>query len=203
GKPKNGDPIYHGAADNASGVAGIIDIARRMTQIKPAPKRSILFIALTAEEQGLLGSQYYGQFPPYSLEKTLAEINVDDLKDLYGRSKDVTVIGFGASDLDDYLRDGANEQGGRVLHADAEAEKGFYYRSDHFNFAKVGVPALDPEGGLDIIGRPPDYGHQKRDEYTNNDYHQPSDTVRPDWDLSGFAEDLKLLMAVGYRVAQA
>jgi Zn-dependent M28 family amino/carboxypeptidase len=202
GAPKNGDPIYHGAADNASGVAGILEIARAMKKVTPAPKRSFLFIALTAEEQGLLGSQYYGTFPLYPLDKTLADLNVDDMKDLYGRAKDVTVIGLGASDLDDYLRDAANEQG-RTIHADAEPEKGFYYRSDHFNFAKVGVPALDPEGGLDNVGKPAGYGKEKRDEYTSKDYHQPSDVIKPDWDLSGYGEDLSLLFAVGYRIAQA
>jgi Zn-dependent M28 family amino/carboxypeptidase len=202
GQPKNGDPIYHGAADNASGVGGILEIAREMTKVRPAPKRSFLFIALTAEEQGLLGSQFYAANPLYPLNKTLANINIDDMKDLYGRARDLVVIGLGASDLDDYARAAAAEQG-RTLTPDAEPGKGFYYRSDHFNFAKVGVPAFDPEGGVDLIGRPAGYGQQKRDEYTNNDYHSPSDVVKADWDLTGYGEDLTLLFAVGYRVAQA
>jgi Zn-dependent M28 family amino/carboxypeptidase len=202
GDPKNGDKIYNGASDNASGTATLLEVARVMKRITPAPKRTVLFLAVTAEEQGLLGSQYYGQFPLYPLEKTLADINLDDNLPLWGRTKDVIVIGLGASDLDDYLRAGADEQG-RVLVPDAEPEKGFYYRSDHFNFAKVGVPALDTDDGLDYIGKPADFGKKKKDEYTANDYHSPSDEVKPDWDLTGLGEEGKLLMAVGYRVAQA
>jgi len=202
GDPKNGDKIYNGASDNASGTAALLEMARAMKAVSPAPKRTILFLAVTAEEQGLLGSQYYGQFPLYPLDKTLADINLDDNLPMWGKTKDVIVIGLGASDLDDYLRDAANEQG-RVLKPDAEPEKGFYYRSDHFNFAKVGVPALDTDDGLDVVGKPADYGKKKKDEYTANDYHSPSDEVKPDWDLSGYSEQVKLLFAVGYRVAQA
>ena len=112
------------------------------------------------------------------------------------------MIGLGASDLDDYLRQAAQEQG-RTLTPDPEPEKGFYYRSDHFNFAKQGVPALDPDSGVDYIGKSPEWGKKKREEYTAKDYHAPSDQVKPDWDLSGAAEDAQLLLAVGYRVANA
>jgi Zn-dependent M28 family amino/carboxypeptidase len=202
GDPKDGDAIYNGAVDNASGTATMLEIARKMTTVDPAPKRTMLFIALTAEEQGLLGSQYYATFPLYPLNRTLADINVDANLPMWGRTKDIVVIGLGASDLDDYVRDAAREQG-RVLAPDAEPEKGLYYRSDHFNFAKFGVPALDTDAGVDYIGKPADFGRKKRDEFTNNDYHSPSDEVKPDWDLSGLAEQAKLLMAVGYRVAQA
>jgi len=199
---KTGDKIYNGAADNASGTAGIVAIARAMKTIKPAPKRSILFLAVTGEEQGLLGSEYYAKFPLYPLDKTLANINVDDNLPMWGRTSDIIVIGLGASDLDDYLRDAAGEQG-RSLKPDAEPEKGFYYRSDHFNFAKVGVPALDTDDGLDYIGKPTDFGKKKKDEYTSTNYHQPSDQVDPNWELSGYAEQAKLLMAIGYRIANA
>jgi Zn-dependent M28 family amino/carboxypeptidase len=202
GDPKNGDTIYNGASDNASGVAAMLEIARQMKRFSPAPKRSMLFLAVTAEEQGLLGSEYYATFPLYPLDKTLADINADDNLPLWGRTKDVIVIGLGASDLDDYLRDAAAEQG-RTLVPDAEPEKGFYYRSDHFNFAKVGVPALDIDDGLEYVGKPADFGRTKKDEYTANDYHSPSDEVKPAWDLSGFAEQAKLLMTVGYRIANA
>ena len=203
-EPKEGstDGINNGAVDNASGTAGLLAIARAMKQLNPAPERSILFLAVTAEEQGLLGSQYYGQFPLYPLNKTLAAINLDANQPMWGRTKDVIVIGLGASDLDDYLRDAAAEQG-RTLSPDAEPEKGFYYRSDHFNFAKVGVPALNTDDGIEYIGKPEEFGRDKKNEYTKNDYHGPSDEVKPDWDLSGCAENLKLLMAVGYRVANA
>jgi Zn-dependent M28 family amino/carboxypeptidase len=201
GAPVKGDAIYNGALDNASGVATVLEIARAFMQVKPQPKRSILFLMVTAEEQGLLGSQYYSVTPLYPLAKTAANINIDGINQ-WGKTKDITVIGLGASDLDDYLRQAAQEQN-RTLSPDPEPEKGFYYRSDHFNFAKQGVPALDPDSGVEFIGKPADWGKKKRDEYTNNDYHQPSDEVKPDWDLSGAAEDAELLFAVGYRVANA
>jgi Zn-dependent M28 family amino/carboxypeptidase len=195
------DKIYNGALDNASGVASLLEMARAFTQVKPAPARSILFLLVTAEEQGLLGSEYYTVAPVYPLAKTLANINVDGVNQ-WGRTKDITVIGIGASDLDDYLRDAAAEQS-RTLRPDPEPEKGFYYRSDHFNFAKQGVPALYADTGVEFIGKPAGYSQQKRDEYTKKDYHQPSDEIKPDWDLSGAVEDTMLLMAVGYRVANA
>jgi len=201
GDPVKGDTIYNGALDNASGCAMILEIAREMTKLKVKPKRTILFLMVTAEEQGLLGSQYYSEFPLYPLTKTLANINLDGAN-LYGRTKDLTLIGLGASDLDDYAREAAAEQG-RVIAPDAEPEKGFYYRSDHFNFAKKGVPALDPDSGVEYVGKPEGYGKTKREEYTNNDYHAPSDQVKDDWDLAGLAEDAKLFLAVGYRVAQS
>ena len=201
GAPVNGDKIYNGALDNASGVAQLLEIAGAFVKAKPQPKRSILFVMVTAEEQGLLGSQYYSVTPIYPLAKTLANINIDGVNQ-WGRTKDITVIGLGASDLDDYLRDAAAEQG-RTLRPDPEPEKGFYYRSDHFNFAKQGVPALYTDTGIDYIGKPPEYAKQKRDEYTEKDYHAPSDEVKPDWDLSGAAEDAQLLYVVGYRVANA
>ena len=201
GAPVNGDNIYNGALDNASGVATVLEIARAFTQAQPQPKRSILFLMVTAEEQGLLGSQYYSISPLYPLNKTLANVNLDGVNQ-WGKTKDITVIGMGASDLDDYLKAAAGEQG-RVLRADPEPEKGFYYRSDHFNFAKQGVPALDPDAGIDYVGKDPAYGKKKRDEYTEKDYHAPSDEVKPDWDLSGAVEDAQLFFAVGYRVANA
>lgn len=199
--PRDGDDINNGAVDNASGTATMIEIARAFKTIEPTPKRTLLFLAVTAEEQGLLGSEYYAKFPLYPLERTLANINIDGMN-LWGRTSDLTVIGFGASDLDDYLQTAAKEQG-RTLIPDPESEKGFYYRSDHFNFAKVGVPALYVDDGVTFIGKPADYGQQKRDEYNRRDYHAPSDEVKPDWDLGGLAQDAKLLLAVGYRVAQA
>jgi Zn-dependent M28 family amino/carboxypeptidase len=201
GAPVNGDKIYNGALDNASGVATVLEIARAFTQIQPPPKRSILFLMVTAEEQGLLGSQYYATKPLYPLNKTVANINIDGVNQ-WGITKDLTVVGMGASDLDDYLKAAADEQG-RVLRPDPEPEKGFYYRSDHFNFAKQGVPALDPDSGIDFVGKDPAYGKTKRDEYTEKDYHAPSDEIKPDWDLSGAVQDAELLLAVGYRVGNA
>ena len=201
GAAVNGDRIYNGALDNATGVASVLEIARAFTEVEPKPKRSILFLMVTAEEQGLLGSLHYAVNPVYPLTKTVANINIDGVNQ-WGRTKDITVIGMGASDLDDYLQAVASEQG-RVLRPDPEAEKGFYYRSDHFNFAKQGVPALYIDTGTDYPGKPVSYSQEKRDEYTSRDYHAPSDEVKPDWDLSGAVEDNMLLFLVGYRVANA
>jgi Zn-dependent M28 family amino/carboxypeptidase len=201
GPAVDGDSIYNGAEDNAIGTAGLLEIARAFTKLPMRPKRTILFLSVTAEEQGLLGSQYYSVAPIYPLAKTLANINMDGLN-VHGRTKDLILVGFGASDLDEYAIDAAGEQG-RVIRPDAEPEKGFYYRSDHFNFAKEGVPALDPDGGIEYVGKPADYGRRVKDDYTEHRYHKPSDVVLPDWDLSGAREDLKVFFAIGYRVAQA
>src|SRR5262252_6999617 len=198
---KTAEGIFHGAEDDALGSAALIEMARAFTKLPAPPRRSILFLAVTAEEQGLLGSEYYATMPLYPLAKTVADINMDSWN-VHGRTKDVTLVGLGASDLDDYVRDAAAEQG-RIVHGDAEPQKGFYYRSDHFSFAKQGVPALNPEGGTDFIGKSAEYGRRVRDEWTANRYHKPADMVLPDWDLSGTLEDLKVYFAVGYRVAQA
>jgi Zn-dependent M28 family amino/carboxypeptidase len=201
GPEVNGDRIYHGAKDNAAGVAGLIEMARAFTKLPSPPKRSILFLSVTSEEQGLLGSQYYSVTPIYPLAKTLANINMDGMN-VMGRTKDITLVGYGASDLDDYTAAAAAEQG-RVIRPDPEPEKGFYYRSDHFNFAKQGVPALDPDEGIDYVGKPADFGRKVRDDYTEHRYHKPQDVITPEWDLSGAREDLRVFFAVGYRLAQA
>ena len=120
----------------------------------------------------------------------------------WGKTKDMTIIGLGNTTLDDTAIEVLKEHD-RTVSGDPEPEKGFFYRSDHFEFAKQGVPALDPDSGTDYIGKPPEYGKQKRDNYTANDYHKPSDEVKPDWDLAGAVEDLRVFMEVGYRVAQA
>jgi Zn-dependent M28 family amino/carboxypeptidase len=179
----------------------LLAIANAFTRAPAPPKRSVLFLAVTAEEQGLLGSQYYAVTPLHPLARTLAVINMDGLN-TWGPTRDLTVIGLGASELDDYAAAAAREQG-RVLLPDAEPEKGFYYRSDHFNFAKQGVPAFDPDAGVEYVGKPAEFGKQKRDEYTTNDYHKPSDEIKPGWDLSGAAQDLQLFLAMGHRIANA
>ena len=195
-----GDQIFNGALDNASGTAALIELARAFAALKPGPKRSVLFVALTAEEQGLLGAEWYATHPLYPLNKTLANINIDGVNQ-WGKTSDLVVIGLGNSTLDDTLAAAAKEQN-RTLVGDAEPEKGFYYRSDHFEFAKKGVPALYTEPGVHYIGKPDSYSQEKRDAYTANDYHKPSDEIKPDWDLSGAVEDMKLLFRVGYRVAE-
>ena len=204
GLPVDGDTIYNGARDNAAGCATVLEIARAFTKMRPAPNRSILFMLVTAEEQGLLGSQYYSMMPLYPLNKTAAEINIDE-PNVYAPSTDITVIGMGASDLDDYLRQAAQEQG-RTLRPDPQTEKGFYYRSDHFNFAKQGVPALYTESGIETApssGKPTGYLKAKLDDYEDHLYHQPGDEVKSDWDLRGTAQDAQLMLAVGFRVADA
>ena len=201
GAPIDGDRIYNGAKDNATGTAALLETARAFTRLTTPPRRSILFLAVTAEEQGLLGSEYYARQPLYPLATTLANINMDALN-VTGRTRDLTVVGLGASELDDYAQAAAKEQG-RVLKPDAEPEKGFYYRSDHFNFAKQGVPALTVDEGVEFVGKPASFAAEVRQRWTADVYHKPADEVRPDWDLSGLAEDVQLLFAVGYRVAQA
>ena len=201
GEPVGGDRIYNGALDNASGVGGILEVARAFTRVKPAPRRSVVFLFVTAEEQGLLGSDYYATNPIHPLVKTVAVVNVDALN-MWGRTKDMVVVGLGYSDLDDYMQEAAAEQG-RVLKPDPTPEKGSYYRSDHFPFARQGVPALNAGGGVDFIGRPDGWGIKQLEEFTRNDYHKPSDDIRPDWTTEGALEDLQLYLAVGYRVANA
>ncbi|HSJ08086.1 MAG TPA: M28 family peptidase, partial [Longimicrobiales bacterium] len=178
----------------------MLEIAEAYTKLAERPDRSILFLAVTAEEQGLLGAKYFAENPLHPLVQTVANINMD-MMNQWGRTEDVVVVGYGNSTLDDALREAAETQG-RRLEADAEPEKGFYYRSDHFEFAKQGVPALYSRAGTHFIGKPAGYGQQKRDEYTANDYHKPGDRIKPDWDLAGAVEDAQLMFQVGYRVSQ-
>ena len=196
-----GDQIYNGALDNATGTAGLLEIAEAFKALPTPPARSILFLAVTAEEQGLLGALHYAQNPLYPLEKTAANINIDGLNQ-WGSTEDVVVVGLGNSELDDILTEEATAVGRRI-EPDPEPEKGFYYRSDHFAFAKEGVPALYTDAGVTFIGQDEGYGERKREEYTANDYHKPSDEVKDDWDLSGAIDDLRLLFRVGWRVAEA
>lgn len=201
GDPVNGDRIYNGALDNATGVGAMIELARAFVKLPEPPKRSLLFLAVTAEEQGLLGSEYYARTPLYPLEKTLAAINMDGLN-IYGATSDLTVVGLGQSDLDDYATSAATAQN-RVVKPDPEPSKGGYFRSDHFPFAKQGVPAINAGGGNDFIGKPADYGKQVRDAYTAQHYHQPSDEYRPDWNLAGALQDVQIYYSIGYHVANA
>jgi Zn-dependent M28 family amino/carboxypeptidase len=201
GQPVLGDQIYHGAVDNAAGVAMLLEIARAFGNQPSPPDRSVLFVSVTAEEQGLLGSEYYAGNPIYPLAKTLAVLNMDG-PNVYGRTRDITIVGLGNSELDDYAQRTAAKQG-RVLKPDPEPEKGYFYRSDHFPFARKGVPALNVDGGSDYIGKPAGFGQKVRDNYTANDYHKPSDVIKPDWELSGMIEDAQLLWGIGWEVANA
>jgi Zn-dependent M28 family amino/carboxypeptidase len=195
-----GDQIFNGALDNASGTASLLEIAQAFTTLETPPRRSILFLAVTAEEKGLLGAKYYATNPLYPLDHTVANINMDGINQ-WGSTSDLTVIGLGNSTLDDVLSRVLTTEN-RTIRPDAEPEKGFYYRSDHFEFAKEGVPALYIDAGTEFIGKDSTYGMQKRDEYTNADYHAMSDEVKPDWDLSGAIDDARVLFRVGYIVAQ-
>jgi len=195
----DGDTIYNGALDNATGIGGMIEIGRAFAALRTAPRRSLLFLAVTAEEQGLLGSDFYARNPIYPLNRTVAVVNMDALN-IYGKTRDLTVVGLGASDLDDYARDAAASQG-RVLAADPKPENGGYFRSDHFPFAKQGVPAINAGGGDDFIGRPAGWGAAVQAEYTAKHYHKPSDEIRPDWNLSGAMQDLQIYYAIAARAA--
>ena len=195
-----GDQIFNGALDNATGTAALLELAQAYATLETPPDRSILFLAVTAEEYGLLGAKHYATNPLYPLDRTLANVNMDGLNQ-WGRTSDIVVVGYGNSTLEDILAEEAIDQN-REIKPDAEPEKGFFYRSDHFEFAKQGVPALYTDNGTSYIGKPESFGQEKRDEYTNNDYHKVSDEVKPDWDLSGGVEDARLLFRVGWRVSQ-
>jgi Zn-dependent M28 family amino/carboxypeptidase len=199
GPEVNGDKIYHGAVDNASGTSALLEMARAYKQLRTPPSRTILFLSVTGEEQGLLGSQYYAEHPLYPLARTAVDINMDGMN-VHGLTRDIVQIGRGASSLDEIVEAVAREQG-RVVKPDPEPEKGYYYRSDHFEFAKRGVPAFDPNDGVDFIGKPAGWGLEVRRKYTAENYHKPSDTIKPDWDLSGAIQDSQFYFLVGYHIS--
>ena len=194
-----GDQIFNGALDNASGTAGMLEIAEAFTKAATKPARSVLFLAVTAEEKGLLGAKHYATNPLYPLAKTLANINIDGVNQ-WGPTKNIIIIGQGNSTLDD-VAGGILQERGRTVSPDPETGKGYFYRSDHFEFAKEGVPAFYADAGREYIGKDASFGKTKADEYTANDYHKPSDQIKPDWDLTGAVEDLKLYYLIGWRVA--
>lgn len=194
-----GDQIFNGAVDNATGTAALIELAEAFKTLKHPPLRSIVFLAVTGEEQGLLGSAYYATHPLFPTAKTAAVINMDALN-TYGRMKDITVVGYGLSDLDQYIEAAAKEAG-RTVNPDPTPEKGSYFRSDHFPFAKQGIPAVYPSGGTDSIAHGKEWTLAQEDRYTAEKYHKPSDEFDPNWDLSGAIDDLQLLFKVGYRLA--
>jgi Zn-dependent M28 family amino/carboxypeptidase len=197
-----GDNIFHGASDNASGVAGVLELAHAFTALPSPPKRTVIFLFTTAEERGLLGAKYYVQHPLYPLAKTAANINLDYFSNWgWGRTKDFSVLGMGMTSLDDLVKDAVARQG-RVVTGDTDPVEGFYWRSDHVEFAMGGVPSLASSPGIEFVGKPADYGDQRRSEYIRNDYHKPTDEIKPDWDLTGAVEDLQVLLEVGFRVAQ-
>jgi Zn-dependent M28 family amino/carboxypeptidase len=200
--PKPGeDAIYNGARDNASGVAAMLEVARAMAALPKPPRRSVIFVATAAEEQGLLGSRYLVAHPPLPAGRMAVDINIDEMN-LWGRTRDLIMIGLGKSSVDDWVHAIAAMQG-RHVEPDASPDKGFFYRSDQFPFAKAGVPAAYFEAGTDVVDQPAGYGEQKRKEYDDRDYHQPSDEIRPDWDLSGAVEDARFFFYLGIKAANA
>lgn len=195
------DAIYNGAVDNASGVATMLAVARAFKALPKAPARSILFAAVAAEEQGLLGSQYLVEHPPVEHGALAANINIDGMN-IWGRTRDVAVFGLGKSNLDDALASVAAMQG-RVLRPDPMADRGFFYRSDQFNFARYGVPSAYFGSGMEFVGRPPEWGRTEREAWDEAHYHQPSDAFSESWDLSGALEDAQLFFYLGLQVAKA
>jgi Zn-dependent M28 family amino/carboxypeptidase len=196
-----GDQIFSGALDNGSGVAVLLELAQAFAALPSGQRarRSVLFLATTAEEKGLLGARYYVEHPLYPLTRTLADINMDGMNPL-GRTADVEIVGAGASTIDDIGAIVATRQGRQTV-PDSQPEKGSYYRADHFEFAKAGVPAYYPKAGLQYIGKPSDYGRKLSDEYTATRYHKVTDKVRPDWTMEGAAQDTGFLLGVGLEIA--
>jgi Zn-dependent M28 family amino/carboxypeptidase len=199
GNEVDGDAIYNGALDNASGVAGLLEVADAFAGKRDELKRSVLFLFTTAEESGLYGAVQYVNNPIYPLAKTVANINVDGVN-VWGRTRDVVVVGYGQSDLDHFLEQAILGQD-RYLVPDSEPEKGYYYRSDHFPFAKSGVPALYADSGIEFRDRPDGWGLERRNEYVSLRYHKPQDEYDPDWDLSGAVEDMHAMFLVGLTLA--
>jgi Zn-dependent M28 family amino/carboxypeptidase len=193
------DTIYNGAIDNATGVAGILEIAEAFSKQTPPPDRSLLFLAVTLEESGLLGSKYYVAHPAVPLEKTVAVINLDAMP-VIGKARDMTVVGYGSSQLEDILKGIADRQG-RVLHPEATPQDGFYFRSDHFNFAKAGVPALYAKGGDDLIDGGTAAGRLAQVDYRDNRYHKADDEFDAGWKMEGVVQDLEALYSVGRDLA--
>jgi len=193
-----GDQIFNGAIDNASGVASVIELSAAFTKLNPPPKRSVLFMATTAEEAGLLGAKFYAEHPLYPLEKTLADINLDSMN-VWGKACDIEDLSLGFSTLDDLLAVAAKRQGRSAI-PDSRPDKGKIYRADNFEFSKAGLPSLYVGKGEHLISRP-ETAPLRSDEYDSTDYHQVTDEVRPDWDLSGAVQDVQLLFEVGYQVA--
>jgi len=199
---REGNRIFHGASDNAAGTAGVLELARAFRTLTPAPKRTVIFFWPTAEEKGLLGAHYYVDHPLYPLAATVANINLDYFSNWgWGRTRDFSIVGIGNSTMDDLTAEAVQRQG-RTLTGDTAPEFGFYFRSDHYEFARVGVPSLETAPGVEYVGKPAGFGQQKRADYIANDYHDASDVIKPDWDLLGAVEDLQILFEVGYRVAQ-
>lgn len=196
-----GDSILNGALDNATGVAALAELAQAFTKLPEKQSRSVLFLSVTGEEQGLLGSSYYANNPIFPLEKTAAVINMDALN-IFGSTKDMTIVGYGNSELDDYL-ERVLQKHDRYASPDPTPEKGGYFRSDHFPFAKRGVPALYVSKGVDNIEHGREWALNATEQWLNENYHKPSDNYEPEkWDFKGMVDDVRIYFEVGYDLSQ-
>ncbi len=196
----SGDSIYNGALDNASGCAQVLAIARAFAALPEAPRRSILFAFVAAEEQGLLGSEHLARHPPVPAGLMAANINLDGAN-IWGRTSDVSFIGYGKSSLDAIVEARAAEQG-RIVRGDQQPDKGYFYRSDQFNLAKIGVPAVYLDSGTEFVDRPEGWGQERMDEYIESHYHQPSDELSDSWSFDGMVEDARLNFLIGLQIAE-
>jgi Zn-dependent M28 family amino/carboxypeptidase len=198
---EDGDAIYNGAMDNATGVAQVMAIAKAIKALPAAPRRSVLVNLVGAEEQGLLGSEYYAANPTFAPGKIAANLNYDG-GNIWGHTHDVTFIGLGKSTIDEIATLIAEEQG-RVVKPDQFADKGYFYRSDQFSFAKIGVPAMYLDTGTDFVDRPPEWGREQQNHYTEVNYHQPTDEYDPAWSFDGMVDDALLGYWTGLAIANA
>ena len=202
GEPdKQGDRIYHGARDNAAGCAQVLAIARAFAALPERPKRSVLILFVAVEEQGLLGSLYYALHPTIAPGRIAADINYDG-GNIFGRTRDVTLTSSGKSSLDQVVEEAARLQGRKVI-PDEYPDRGYYYRSDQFSFAKIGVPGIYLDMGLDFVGHPADWGRQQKEAWELTHYHQPSDRIEASWNFDGMIDDAQLGLLAGWMVAQA
>lgn len=199
GKPVNGDSINNGALDNASGTSMMLTLAKAFSAMETKPKRSLLFAAVAAEEYGLLGSQYYAQNPTVPHATIAANMNIDGIN-IWGKTTDITLLGWDRSSLGAEVDAVAREMK-MAIKPDAYPEQGYFYRSDHFNFAKVGIPCLYLDNGTDFIGKPPTYAKEMVDQFNEKHYHQPSDELRDDWNFDGALQQAEFVLRVVKRIA--
>jgi len=198
---KSGDNIYNGAVDNATGVASVLAIAEAIQKMPVKPKRSSLFLIPTAEEQGLLGADWYSKHPIFPVEKTAANVNLDSVTVL-GRVKNFSALGVERSSLRAIVEEVARERG-LMLVPDSRPEQGSFYRSDHFPFARVGVPSLNMEAGDDFVGRAAGWGEEQFKIYNSQNYHQPTDEYKDTFDFSGTVQMAEISLAIGLKAANA
>jgi len=199
GEPASTDRIYNGALDNASGLAGTLEVAQALAHTRTRPRRSIYILFTTAEESGLLGAEYFASHPVLPAAAWAANINIDGLN-LYGRARDIVLLGADRSTLGEIADELAAERS-RVVGPDPEPNRGYFFRSDHFPLAKIGIPAVSISEPVEFIGKDPGYAKKLREDYNEKDYHQPSDEFRTDWDYAGAVDDMRLLAELGWRVA--